>query len=122
MNLSGRVVRDFVNFYKISLNDILIIQDDLDMVFGKIKFVYNSSSGGHNGIRDIEQNLGTREYTRLKIGIANNKDIDTRDYVLGKFNDEEIKILDDVYKKLVNFIDDFCDLTLDKLMAKYNNK
>jgi len=122
MNLSGKVVREFINFYKIDLKDVLVIQDDLDMVFGKIKIVYNSSSGGHNGIRDIEQNLGTKEYTRLKIGIANDKDMDTKDYVLGKFKEEEIKILEECYKKLVNVIDDFCDLSLDRLMGKYNNK
>ena len=122
MNLSGGVVRDFINFYKIDKKDIFIIQDDLDMIFGKIKIVYNSSSGGHNGIRDIEKNLGSREYTRLKIGIANDKNMDTKDYVLGKFNSEELKILDEDYKKLVSVVDDFCDMSLDRLMNKYNNK
>lgn len=122
MNLSGGVVRDFINFFKISLKDILIIQDDLDMNFGKIKIVYNSSSGGHNGIRDIEKNIGTKEYARLKIGIANNKNMDTKDYVLGKFNEEELKILSDNYRKLVSIVDDFCDISLDRLMNKYNNK
>lgn len=57
MNLSGSVVKKFVDFYKISLNDILIIQDDLDMNLGRIKIVYDSSSGGHNGIKDIERCL-----------------------------------------------------------------
>lgn len=122
MNLSGRVVRDFVNFYKISLEDILIIQDDLDMNFGKIKIVYDSSSGGHKGILDIENNLGSREYTRLKIGISNDKSIDTKDYVLGKFSDEELEILENDFKKLENIDKDFCDLSLDRLMNKYNNK
>lgn len=122
MNLSGFVVKKFVDFYKISLRDILVIQDDLDMSFAKIKFVFNSSSGGHNGIKDIEKNLGSKEYTRLKIGISNDKLMDTKDYVLGKFNDEELKNLDEVYKKLGNVVDDFCDLSLELLMSKYNNK
>lgn len=122
MNLSGSVVSSFVNFYKISLEDILIIQDDLDMSLGKIKIVYNSSSGGHNGIKDIERCLGSREYARLKIGIANDKSLDTRDYVLGRFSMEEQGILDADYKKLVNVIDDFCAMSLDRLMNKYNNK
>lgn len=122
MNLSGNVVLKFINFYKINLSDVLVIQDDLDMIFGKVKLVFNSSSGGHNGIRDIEKNLSSREYVRLKIGIANNKNIDTKDYVLGKFSNDELKILEDVYKKLNFVVDDFCDLSLDRLMNKYNNK
>lgn len=122
MNLSGAVVKNFINFFKIDLKDILVIQDDLDMNFGRIKIIFNSSSGGHNGIKDIEKCLGSREYTRLKIGISNDKKIDTKDYVLGRFNVEERKILGDVYKKLVNVIDDFCSINLDRLMNKYNNK
>lgn len=122
MNLSGGVVSKFVNFFKIDLHDILIIQDDLDMDFGRIKIVFNSSSGGHNGIKDIENALGSRKYTRLKIGISNNKNMDTKDYVLGKFSSDELKILEEDYKKLVNVVDDFCDISLDRLMNKYNNK
>ena len=122
MNLSGGVVRKFVDYYKIDINDILVIQDDLDMHFGRIKIVYDSSSGGHNGIKDIENNLGTKKYSRLKIGISNDKSLDTKDYVLGKFNTEELKELSNIYSKLINLIDDFCDISLDRLMSKYNTK
>ena len=122
MNLSGSVVQKFVSFYKVDLGDILVIQDDLDMNFGRVKIVYDSSSGGHNGIKDIERCLGSKKYTRLKIGIANNKNIDTKDYVLGKFTEEEKNILLSVDKKLVNVIDDFCTINLDRLMSKYNHK
>jgi PTH1 family peptidyl-tRNA hydrolase len=122
MNLSGEVVSKFVNFYKINLQDILVIQDDLDMNFGKIKIVFNSSSGGHNGIKDIEKFLGSKKYARLKIGISNNKSIDTKDYVLGKFTFAERKVLDEVYEKLINVVDDFCNISLERLMSKYNKK
>ncbi len=122
MNLSGGVVAKFVQFYKIKLEDILVIQDDLDMKFGKIKIVYNSSSGGHNGIKDIERCLGSKQYARLKIGIANDKSMDTKDYVLGKFSCEEEELLKEDYEKLVNIIDDFCSMSLNQLMSKYNNK
>ncbi len=122
MNLSGSVVQKFVSYYKINLDDILIIQDDLDMSFGKIKIVYDSSSGGHNGIKDIERCLGSRKYARLKIGIAHDKSIDTKDYVLGKFSKEEENILLQVDKNLVNVIDDFCKISLDRMMNKYNHK
>jgi len=122
MNLSGGVVAKFVTFYKIDMKDILVIQDDLDMSVGRVKIVHNSSSGGHNGIKDIERCLGTREYIRVKIGIANDKNIDTKDYVLGKFSNEEIKILNRDYEQLSYIVDDFCRETLEKLMSKYNHK
>ena len=122
MNLSGSVVEKFVSFYKVDVHDILVIQDDLDMNLGRVKIVHNSSSGGHNGIKDIERCLGTKDYARLKIGIANDKSIDTKDYVLGKFTDDEKCILLSVFQNLVNVIDDFCTISLDKLMSKYNRK
>ena len=122
MNLSGGVVKKYVDYYKIKLDDILVIQDDLDMNIGRIKIVYDSSSGGHNGIKDIENNLGSKKYARLKIGIAKDKDMDTRDYVLGKFSTQDIEILNNDYKYLVNVVDDFCKFNLDKLMSRYNRK
>ena len=122
MNLSGIAVKKFVDFYKIDIDDILIIQDDLDMNLGKIKFVYDSSSGGHNGIKDIEKYLNTKKYLRLKIGISNDKNRDTKDYVLGKFNNEELKILNDSYYKLRDLFSDFVNLNKNELMSKYNNK
>ena len=112
----------FLSFYKVDLDDILVIHDDLDLEFGKVKFVYNSSSGGHNGIKDIERCLGTRDYLRLKIGISNNKDIETKDYVLGKFTEDELNVLLSVDKNLVNVIDDFCTMDRNMLMNKYNRK
>lgn len=122
MNLSGSVVSRFASFYKIDVRDILVIQDDLDMHFGRIKIVNNSSSGGHNGIKDIEKFLGSREYVRLKIGISNDKDMDTKDYVLGKFSKEQMDNLNQIYGSLVNIIDDFCNISLEMLKSKYNNK
>ena len=122
MNLSGSVVSRFTNFYKIDVKDILVIQDDLDMHFGRVKIVNNSSSGGHNGIKDIEKFLGSREYVRLKIGISNDKTKDTCDYVLGRFNKEELDKLNGIYGNLLNIVDDFCNISLEMLKSKYNNK
>lgn len=122
MNLSGGVVAKFASFYKIDVKDILVIQDDLDMKVGRIKIVTNSSSGGHNGIKDIERCLGTREYCRLKIGIAKDTSIDTKDYVLSNFSSDDKIILDDIYNRLVSVVDDFCCFDLNRLMNKYNCK
>ena len=121
MNLSGGVVKKYIDFYKIDLDDILVIQDDLDMNIGRIKIVYNSSSGGHNGIRDIESNLGSRKYARLKIGIANNKSMDTKDYVLSKFNYQNILDLNNkmsLYNEIIKY---FIENDADKTISKYNS-
>lgn len=120
MNLSGTVVSRYANFYNIESDDILVIQDDLDMEFGKVRILQNSTSGGHNGIKNIIDCLGTKEFTRLKIGISNNKNYDTKDYVLGKFSKEESDILMNIYSNLENIIDDFIRLDTDKLKQKYN--
>ena len=120
MNLSGEVVKKYIDYFKINIEDILIVHDDLDQEIGKIKLKENSSSGGHNGIKDIEKNLGTKNYKRLKIGISNNKQIETKDYVLGHFSKEERKILDNSIEICQNIIEDYFNMNFDRLMGKYN--
>lgn len=122
MNLSGESVRAFVDFFKINIDDILVISDDLDMPIGKYKLRPAGSSGGHNGLKNIELHLGTQNYKRLKIGISHDKDIDTKDYVLGTISKENQKIIDDLKKTVNNIIDDFYKTDFEKLMAKYNHK
>lgn len=122
MNLSGTVVKKFVDYFKLLPEDILVIQDDLDMPLGRTKIVFDSRSGGHNGIKDIEKNLKTKKYVRLKIGISNNKEIETKDHVLGKFTSDDLKLLNETYDRLSNLIDDFCLISIDRMMNKYNRK
>ena len=122
MNLSGEVVRKYVDFYKINTDDILIISDDLDLTLGNFKLKSTGSSGGHNGLKNIEQHLSTRDYKRFKIGISNNEDIDTRDYVLGKLSNSENSKLDEIKIKSIAILDDYLDLEFSKLMNKYNQK
>lgn len=120
MNLSGEVIRDFVNFFKIDINDILIICDDLDTPVGTFRLRYKGSSGGHNGLKNIEQHLSTKEYKRIKIGISNNKNIDTKDYVLGKFTKDEMDLINPIIDKMPNIIEDYLKLPFDNVMNKYN--
>ena len=121
MNLSGEVVAKFVNFYKIDVKDILIINDDLDLEVGRIRLRAQGSSGGHNGLKNIALHLNTEEFKRLKIGISNNKLIDTKDYVLGKFSKEEIKTINDLKDQINDLLIDFISIDFERLMAKYNN-
>ena len=81
---------------------------------------YKGSSGGHNGLKNIELHLHTNEYKRIKIGISNNKDMDTKDYVLGKLNKETLDILNPVIDKVQDILDDYFKITFDNLMNKYN--
>lgn len=120
INLSGEVIKKYVDFYKIDVNDILIISDDLDQDIGKLKLKYKGSSGGHNGLKNIELHLHTQEYKRIKIGISNDKSVNTKDYVLGKISKENKKVLDDITDKVVDILNDYFILSFDNLMNKYN--
>ena len=122
MNLSGTVVKKYVDYFKLLPEDILVIHDDLDLPLGRVKIVKNSSSGGHNGIKDIEKKLKSKDYVRLKIGIGNNNLIDTKDYVLSKFSNDDIALLDKIYNNLIDIINDFCLISLDRMKNKYNKR
>ena len=122
MNLSGDCVIKFVNYYKINIEDILVIHDDLDLEFGRIKLKENGSSGGHNGIKNIISNLNSENFKRLKIGIGKNGLIDTKDYVLGKFTEEELKIISGNEKNILNILNDYFKIPFGDLMSKYNRR
>lgn len=121
MNLSGEVVIKFKDFFKINLEDILIICDDLDTELGKLKLKYKGSSGGHNGLKNIEFHLHSNEYKRIKIGISNNKGHDRIDYVIGKMPKDELNVLEKVTDKAPEIIMDYLNLSFDNLMNKYNS-
>jgi len=120
MNLSGEVVKKYVDYFGISLDDILVISDDLALDVAVIRLRLFGSCGGHNGLRNIEDMLGSNRYKRFRIGIANNNNIDTKDYVLGKFSDSEKMKLNEILPKTVNILNDFCTTSFDKVMNKYN--
>ena len=122
MNLSGEAVYKYKEYYNIDIKDILIIHDDLDLPVGTIRLKENSSDGGHNGIKSIIQCLKSNEFKRLKIGISNNKMIDTKDYVLGKFSKSEISELNKILDICQNIINDFSVLGFADLMNKYNRR
>ena len=121
MNNSGLSVIQAVKYYDIKPEDILVIQDDLDILFGHYKLKKNSSSGGHNGIKSIISHLGTQNFKRLKIGISNNKNLDTKEYVLGKFSKEELKTLEESYPLYKNIIDSFIFNGIEYTMNKYHD-
>lgn len=93
MNLSGEAVRAVMDYYKIPIEDILIVYDDLSLELGKMRFRANGSDGGHNGIKSIIQHLGTKNIARLKIGIGPQPSIPSEVFVLQNFSKEELEKL-----------------------------
>ena len=120
MNNSGESVSEFVKYYDIDNQDILVIQDDLDLEIGTIKFKINSSSGGHNGIKSIINYLHGDNFFRMKIGINNEYRYDTIDFVLGKMSKEELSKID--FNITKSAIDDFIKNDYNYVMNKYNGK
>lgn len=121
MNLSGDAVQYFVSYFKIEIDDILIIHDDLDLEIGDYKLKKSSSSGGHNGIKSIIKALNSNNFLRLKIGISKPQYADSSDYVLGKFSSKEKNIIEKNLNILQQIIDDYISNdSVEKLMNKYN--
>lgn len=120
MNLSGEVVQSFANYYDIDFSDILVISDDLDLDFLDYRLRLFGSSGGHNGLKDIERCLGSNHFRRFRIGISNNKNIDTKDYVLGKFSKNDTNSINEFLPKTVDILNDFIKIDFEKVMSKYN--
>ncbi len=111
MNNSGDAVRSIVDWYKIDLDQLFIIVDDIDLPLGKIRFRKKGSSGGHNGIKDIINKLQTKNFNRIRIGIGSppnldkTKNLNTISHVLGHISSEENLILDKVYNKTIESLE-----------------
>ncbi len=120
MNLSGESVRELVSYFKIPTEDIIVIYDDLDLEPGKIRLRLSGSSGGHKGIQNIIDNLGTEEIKRIRIGIGK-PTFDTIDYVLGKPLKEERPLIDEAINKAVDALKEILKNNFDSAMNKYNH-
>lgn len=120
MNSSGEAVVSLMKFYDIDIKDVIIVHDDLDLPIGKIRIRYQGSCGGQNGMRSIISLTGTSNINRIRIGISNNKQIDTVDYVLGKFSKEEWAIFDEARNKAADALIYSFDHNIEEVMSKYN--
>ncbi len=119
MNESGVAVRKVMDYYKINMEDVLIIYDDMDFEVGHFKIKKTGSSAGHNGIKSIIKHLGTEDFKRVRIGISK-PDNSTIEFVLGKFSYEDSNKINEVLKIVNNVIEDFVMLDFNQLMNKYN--
>ncbi len=114
MNLSGQPIKQFIDYYKINIDDILVIQDDIDIEVGKYKTKRNSSSGGHNGINSIIECLNSDKFWRLKIGVSKPNQEDVIDYVLQKFSRKDKKTILELQSEFDLIIENFINDKLSK--------
>ena len=127
MNNSGDAVRAIVNWYKINLDQVFIIVDDKDLPLGKIRFRKKGSSGGHNGLKSIIDNLETQNFKRIRVGIGSPKKFQNSysnnviSHVLGNISSEEKLILDKVYLKINKSLEQLNTKTEDYIMSELNS-
>lgn len=123
MNLSGEAVRPIMDWYKLTIDDILVIYDDLDLPVGKVRFKERGSSGGHNGIKSIIAHLGTESFKRVKIGIDRPKDKTVVDYVLTDFSPTEKEIVENSIRLISVAVKDWISgEDFLKIMSTYSTK
>ncbi len=122
MNLSGEAIGKFMNFFKPALDKLIVIVDDADLPFGELRLKASGSSGGHNGLKSLEQHLGTRDFARLKVGVGRSKEIALADYVLQPFSEEEQTILPKLLEKVKEALICFMQESVAKAMNKINAK
>jgi PTH1 family peptidyl-tRNA hydrolase len=108
MNESGQAVAPLLRYYTVDSGDLLVVHDDIDLEFGKMRVQTDRGAGGHNGIRSIIQSLGTRDFWRLRIGVGRPPErVDPADYVLGRFSNRERGVVPEVTVAAGSLIEDF---------------
>ena len=121
MNLSGNAVRYWLGEENIPVENMLVIVDDLNLPFGTIRIRKQGSDGGHNGLKHIQQVLGTPNYSRVRFGIGNEFTRGAQiNFVLGSWTDDEKKILDERLDRIAEIIPSFCLQGVDRTMNQYN--
>ena len=122
MNLSGEAVRQAADFYKIPPDRVLVVSDDTALPVGRLRIRVKGSAGGHNGLKNIIQHLGTDQFPRLRVGVGEkpHPDYDMADWVLGKFVGEDKKAIDAAVKRAADAIECILDQGIDRGMGKFN--
>ena len=121
MNLSGEAVLGLMKYYKLTPDDIVVVHDDLDLPVGRIRLRTSGSSGGQKGMGNIIDLLHTQDIKRIRIGIGNDKQIDVKDYVLGKVKKEDFKTYEESADKAAEALKYYLkEKDFSKVMSIYN--
>jgi PTH1 family peptidyl-tRNA hydrolase len=122
MNRSGQPVADVVGFYKVNLSDMLVVLDDMWLEPGQIRLREKGSDGGHNGLADIIEKLGTDQFNRLRIGIGSRNEMTGRDYVLSKPDETEKKLIDKAIADAADAVMVWINEGIESAMSRFNRK
>lgn len=122
VNNSGKSLLYWKNKEKVSNDNILVVCDDLNLYFGNIKIKSSGTAGGHNGLKDIQEFLGTSNYPRIRVGISNNTKTSMSNYVLGKWTDSEQRNINNLVKVSTDIIFSFIQTGIERTMNFYNKK
>ncbi len=120
MNLSGDAVAPAVKYTNSSAADLLVVQDDIDLPLGRVRFRKGGSCGGHNGVRNIIERLGTQDFARLKLGVGKERG-NVIGHVLGKFDGESRKLMDTIVSDAAGMVEVFLSEGVDSAMNKFNS-
>lgn len=124
MNLSGESIVEFVKFFKIPVENVIIISDDISLDTGRIRVRGKGSAGGHNGLKSIIYMLNSENFCRVRIGVGapEHKDYELADFVLGRFSKDEIGVLEDAIKKAYKAVKEIIARGYESAMNKFNGK
>jgi PTH1 family peptidyl-tRNA hydrolase len=120
--LSGESVSALMRYFKIPLENLVVIYDDLALPVGQVRLREAGSAGGHNGMKNIIQHLGSDKFKRIRIGIDKHEFIPVVDYVLGKFSKEDQEKIDVAVKSVADACFDITKMDFNRVMGKYNKK
>ncbi len=122
MNLSGEAVGEAARFYKIPPERVLVISDDVDLPLGRLRLRTSGSAGGHNGLKSVIQHLGGSQFPRLKVGVGGkpHSDYDMADWVLGRLQGEDKKVMDQAVKRAADAVECFLRDGPQKAMNQFN--
>ena len=123
MNLSGKAVRYWMNELKIPVENLLVISDDLNIPFGTLRLRKNGSAGGHNGLTNINELIGTQDYARIRVGIGNEFGRGQQvNYVLGELCEEEMEEMAEISKRVIEGVKAWATIGADRAMNLVNTK
>ncbi len=122
MNRSGIAVSEIMNFYKIPIDKLIVIYDDIDIPLGTLRIRQKGSSGTHNGMKSIIKSIGSEEFPRIRVGIGRNDNMDLADYVLQKFSSSERDKILSIIEKAAEAVIEVIETNIDSAMQKFNIK
>lgn len=120
MNLSGQTVRQLLDFYKLPPEELLVVCDDFNLPLGRLRFRRRGTHGGHNGLRNIQEHLGTADYARLRLGVGLPEGHAAVDYVLGRFRPVELPVIREAVETAVQAAVLWAEKGIDACMNQYN--